>query len=641
MLVTIPLAPLLAAILTAIIGRRLGARAHWPCVIGLGIAFLAAIWLVVDGWTASRFVLTGFNWITAGDLEVSINLRSDAMTDIMLATVTFVSLLVAIYSSEYMRGDPGYARYFASVSLFVFSMCMLLLANDFLVLFIFWEAVGFCSYLLIGFWYDRLAASAAATKAFVVNRVGDLALLIGIFLTWTTFGTLDMSVVLSQSAIDHVLATGNAGQLRLLAICLLFLGGAAGKSAQFPLHVWLPDAMEGPTPVSALIHAATMVTAGVYLIARCTPLYMHAPEAQLLMAGMGAFTAILAALIALTQNDLKRVLAYSTVSQLGYMFLALGAAVVGPKVAMAAVTAAMFHLFTHAFFKALLFLGSGSVMHAMGGKIDMRGFGGLWRHMPITHVTFLCGSAALAGAPLLAGFWSKDEILAVLAAGTEGGPYATYFLALLGVGTVTAVLTAFYIFRAYFLTFWGPERFPRVAGDSIHESPRLMTVPLLILTAFALLAGLVFGPTGWFATYLERTPGMPPATPQEINWSVTLDGTIAALVGFGIAAVMYVVAQTLPERLGRASGPLHPLSYNRFYVDELLSWIVLTPLKGLAWLADALDRHVIDRIARFIGWSPTLIAYALRPVQGGRIPSYAFWMICGLMAFVITLSVVG
>ena len=631
----IPAAPLVAAILTAFGGRALRERSHLPCVCALAIAFAASLWLLVGGVGADGAVTTGYDWIRAGSFDVSIDLRIDAMTAVMLVTVTFVSLLVAIYSSGYMHGDPGYPRYFAEVALFVFSMCMLVLADNLLVIFVFWEAVGLCSYLLIGFWYGRPAAADAAKKAFVVNRVGDFALLIGLFLIWRTFGTLDLSTVLSREAIAAVAASAG-GETTLLTICLLLFAGAAGKSAQFPLHVWLPDAMEGPTPVSALIHAATMVTAGVYLVARCTPLFMEAPEAQLVVAGVGAFTALLAALIALTQTDLKRVLAYSTVSQLGYMLLALGSAVAGEEVATFAVTAAMFHLFTHAFFKALLFLGAGSVMHAMGGVIDMREFGGLRRLMPVTHLTFLVGSAALAGVPLLAGFWSKDEILAVVSEGSHSR-YGTFFLVLLAVATVTSALTAFYTFRAYFLTFWGDERIPHSADHHAHESPAVMTWPLIILAVFAALAGLVWGPTGLFAGYLARTPGLPAAEPHHIDWATMAYGTVAALIGLAIATLMYVASPGMAGRVGRAAGPFRTLSQNRFYLDEILNAILVAPLRGLGWLGDVLDRHVVDRIVDLFGAIPRGAGRGLRPVQDGLVPSYALVMAFGAAALVASI----
>ena len=362
---------------------------------------------------------------------------------------------------------------------------MLVLSSQLPELFVFWEGVGLCSYLLIGFWFQKPSAAAAAKKAFVVNRIGDFGFLTGIFLIWTTFRSLDFATVLGHPEQLAQLAAANPG--RITAICLLLLLGAMGKSAQFPLHVWLPDAMEGPTPVSALIHAATMVTAGVYVIARCTPLFVHSPTAQVIVSSVGGLTALIAALIALTQFDLKRVLAYSTVSQLGYMFMALGAGTAGAESATLATTAGMFHLYTHAFFKALLFLAAGSVMHSMGDVIDMRRFSGLRKALPITHWTFLCGAAALAGVPLLSGFWSKDEILAVLLHASHSGPHGKIYFVIYVAATFTAFLTAFYTFRAYFKTFWGEERFPEEAGHHPHDAPSAMAWPLRILAVCAVL----------------------------------------------------------------------------------------------------------------------------------------------------------
>ena len=430
----IPLAPLAAAVVTAALGPKwLGQRSHLPCWFGLAVAAVCSL-VLLQSIVPERFgdhsgtpvVAAGYEWISTGGMSVRVDLQADAMTAFMLAMVTSVSLLVAVFAAGYMHGDPGYPRFFAEVSLFVFSMCMLVLAGNFLLLFVFWEGVGLCSYLLIGFWYRRPSAAAAAKKAFVVNRIGDFGFLLGIFLIWTTFGSLDFADVLHnpQATGEYRRGATGPGHVDLLVV----VPRRGGKIAQFPLHVWLPDAMEGPTPVSALIHAATMVTAGVYVVARCTPLFVLAPTAHLVVSGIGATTALLAALIALTQFDLKRVLAYSTVSQLGYMFMALGAGAAGPEAATAATTAGMFHLFTHAFFKALLFLAAGSVMHAMGDVIDMRRFGGLRRALPITHWTFLCGAAALAGFPFLSGFWSKDDILAVLHGASEHAALRQLFL---------------------------------------------------------------------------------------------------------------------------------------------------------------------------------------------------------------------
>ncbi|MCX7699978.1 MAG: NADH-quinone oxidoreductase subunit L, partial [Gemmataceae bacterium] len=371
---------------------------------------------------------------------------------------------IAIFSKGYMHGEPGYARYFAVMSLFLFSMTGLVLADNFLVLYAFWEGVGLCSYLLIGFWFHKPAAAAAARKAFLVTRLGDAGMILGIMLLWAKFGhAFDFQTIFFN-------AGRNPDSPYLLAACLLLFCGAIGKSAQFPLHVWLPDAMEGPTPASALIHAATMVTAGVYLVARCTPLFILAPEAQLVVCVIGGVTALLAALIALTQTDLKRVLAYSTVSQLGFMFMGLGAGLRTEQIAVFAVSAAIFHLFTHAFFKALLFLGAGSVMHAMGHVIDMRRFSGLRRVMPITHVTFLCGAAALAGLIPFSGFWSKDQILESLEKAVKHAElYASVYHTLFALAIVTAGITAFYTFRAYFKTFWGETRVP-VEALHHHDS---------------------------------------------------------------------------------------------------------------------------------------------------------------------------
>jgi NADH-quinone oxidoreductase subunit L len=403
-----------------------------------------------------------------------------------------------------------------------------------------------------------------------------------------------------------------------------------GKSAQFPLHVWLPDAMEGPTPVSALIHAATMVTAGVYLVARCTPLFVLAVEVQLIMAGIGCFTALLAGLIALTQNDLKRVLAYSTVSQLGYMFLALGCAGIDSSAANLAITAAMFHLFTHAFFKAVLFLGAGSVMHAMGDVIDMREFGGLRRLLPVTHWTFLCGAAALAGIPLLSGFWSKDEILAAVAAGFHSEVYSNYARILFGAAAVTAILTGFYTFRAYYLTFWGPLRIPPQAGHHAHESPASMTQPLVVLAIASLLVGALVGPTGWYAKYLAMTPGLEGHAHHELNWGVMAASTAVALLGVALATWMYQNA-TRPEKAVNLFGPLASLSEHRFFLDEIYSALLVRPLEWLAQLCILVDRIVIDVLLDVLANIPGAIGYLIRPWQNGLVSRYVFGMSVGLV----------
>ncbi len=499
----IPCLPLLGAIIAALGARRLRSSAHVPVVAGIALAFLFSRGALFSAGPEAT-TLVG-RWLPISSLEVPIEFRVDGLTTMMLSMVTFVSSLVAIFAVGYMAGDPGYPRFFALIGLFVFSMTGLVLSNNYLLTYAFWEGVGVCSYLLIGYWHTRPAAATAAMKAFLVNRIGDFGFAIAIFWLWAVVPDHDLSYgnILNGSTLAALPEAAKLG------IPLLLFWAATAKSAQIPLYVWLPDAMEGPTPVSALIHAATMVTAGVYLIARSMPLIALAPGVQVLIAVTGCATALLSASIALTQNDLKRVMAYSTVSQLGYMFMGLGAGV--GDVAQLAVVAAMFHLFTHAFFKALLFLASGSVMHAMGDVIDMRRFGGLRHRLPVTHLTFAVGGLALAGIFPFAGFFSKDEILLALkSASHSAAGQGWVYLLIYWVAILTAFMTAFYTGRAYFMTFWGPEKLPSPddpealpkepgsghgghephgAGqdethghDHVgHESPPIMTFPLLIL----------------------------------------------------------------------------------------------------------------------------------------------------------------
>jgi NADH-quinone oxidoreductase subunit L len=631
----IPLAPLAAAVVTALFGPRgLRQRGHWPCWLGLAVATVCSLILfreiVPAGFSDhSPVIATGYSWINVGGIDVRLDLRADAMSAVMLAMVTFVSLLVAIFAAGYMHGDPGYPRFFAEVSLFVFSMCMLVLAGNFLQLFVFWEGVGLCSYLLIGFWYRKPSAAAAAVKAFVVNRVGDFGFLLGIFLIWTTFSSLDFADVFDPAKIAA------AGTSRVTLICLLLFLGAMGKSAQFPLHVWLPDAMEGPTPVSALIHAATMVTAGVYMVARCTPLFVAAPQAQLVVSGIGATTALVAALIAITQNDLKRVLAYSTVSQLGYMFMALGVGAAGGELATLGATAGMFHLFTHAFFKALLFLAAGSVMHAMGDVIDMRRFGGLRHALPITHWTFLCGAAALAGVPILSGFWSKDDILAVLSEASHGERHGGFFNLIFVVAVLTALVTAFYSFRAYFLTFWGEERFPEEAGHHPHEAPPVMAWPLRILAVFALFVGLAVGPTHLFSNYLHHATGLEPIEAHGLHINVMVLSAVIAVLGIGLAWIFYVRSPGLPKRVSTAMEPIYKSSLHKFYLDEIFWTLVVLPLRALAWLSDWVDRAIIDPLVDAVARVPRRVSAAALWMHNGRIATYALLMWMGLLLCVL------
>ena len=579
-----------------------------------------------------HYIAFGFEWLSVGSLEVPVELRVDAISAIMLAMVTGVSLLVALFGSGYMHHDAGYPRFFAAVSMFVFSMCMLVLSNSFVLLFVFWEMVGLCSYLLIGFWFAKPSAAAASKKAFVLNRIGDFGLIMAIFLIWTNFGAVDFITVLNSSARIAEVEAANPGVMQLICFCLFL--GAMGKSAQFPLQVWLPDAMEGPTPVSALIHAATMVTAGIYLVARCTPLFVMAPLVQLTVSGIGAATAAIAALIALTQTDLKRVLAYSTVSQLGFMFMALGCGAAGAEVVTPAVTAGMFHLFTHAYFKALLFLAAGSVMHAMGDVIDMQRFSGLRRALPITHWTFLVGAAALAGVPLLAGFWSKDEILAVLIQASGTGEYKLFFGIILVVACATATLTAFYTFRAYFMTFCGPERFPEEAGHHPHEATPIMAWPLRILAVCALLIGLAVGPTHLFGNYLHKTTGL---TPFEAHFhlDVMALSVVLATAGIGLAWMFYLAMPKVPAAIARAIYPLYATSRNKLFLDEIFYVLIVLPLKGLALLATIIDRRLIDGLIDGIGSLPARLSNLFKSTQAGPTTSYAGIMWAGAVAAVM------
>jgi proton-translocating NADH-quinone oxidoreductase chain L len=630
----IPALPLFASVLTGLFGPRvLRGTSHWPVILAVAgscVLSLMVLVAVAQASPGSATLATYYTWFQAGQVDVGFTLRADALTAVMLVTVTFIGTLIAIYSVGYMRGDPGYARYFAEISLFIFSMTGLVLADNFLLLYAFWEGVGLCSYLLIGFWFTKPSAADAARKAFLVTRLGDLGFLLGIILLWITFGhRLDYDSVFRLARDDTPL---------LPAICLLLFCGAVGKSAQFPLHVWLPDAMEGPSPVSALIHAATMVTAGVYMVARCMPLFAKAPEVLVVVASIGAFTALLAALIALTQNDLKRVLAYSTISQLGYMFLALGSGVTDQLVVFALI-AAIFHLFTHAFFKALLFLAAGSVMHAMGNVIDMRRFGGLRRLLPTTHWTFLCGALALAGFPLLSGFWSKDEILSVARnAADSASPYRGIYLLLFISAVLTAGLTAFYTFRAYCLTFWGEERVPHEAGHHAHESPPVMTIPLVILAVGAVGVGIVVEPfTHWFSGFLMRTPFVGEAAEAGFNWGVMALSSIVALAGIAVAWWMYV---RQPGSAGRLAGhiqALYQLSLNKFHLDELYDFFIVQPLAGFARFCRIIDLYVIDSLVDLVGHIPRLAGILFRPMQNGLVQFYALAMVLGLTVFLLAL----
>jgi NADH-quinone oxidoreductase subunit L len=652
----IPALPLAASITIAFFGPRLlRANSHWPCILACllscALSFLTLAAVIKETSTedsgphaagiiqdqpvgmlqANHSQKTYYTWFQAGTVDVGLAFRADPLTAIMLVTITFIGTLIAIFSVGYMHGDEGYPRFFAEIALFIFSMTGLVLADNFLLLYAFWEGVGLCSYLLIGFWFARPAAAAAARKAFLVTRLGDFGFLLGIFTLWAGFGhALDY---------DTVFARAHDNPSLLTVACLLLFCGAVGKSAQFPLHVWLPDAMEGPTPVSALIHAATMVTAGVYMVARCMPLFQQVPLVLVIVSGVGTFTALLAGLIALTQYDLKRVLAYSTVSQLGYMFLALGSANHEALVAFA-VTAAIFHLFTHAFFKALLFLASGSVMHAMGNVIDMRRFGGLRHRLETTHWTFLCGAMSLAGVPLLSGFWSKDDILsATLGAAQEGHPHAGWYALFFVVALVTAFLTAFYTFRAYFMTFWGKERIPPEAGHHAHESPPVMLWPLIILASGAVGAGIVVEPfTHWFSRFLGRLSFMPTPVDHPVNLALMAASGVVALAGIGLAWWIYAREPGLAGRLAAGFGGLYQLSLNKFHFDEVFEFFLVRPVVGFAKFCKIIDLHGVDSLVDLVAHVPRLIGGLFRPMQNGLVQFYALAMVLGLTVFLIALA---
>jgi NADH-quinone oxidoreductase subunit L len=646
LLILIPLLPLLGAILAAVFGgsKELRARAHLPVVLGAALSCACAITVVAHlasnpapiNYPKERAAEYQTHWFSVANqttrLTVDYGLSADHLTGIMLLAITFVGFWIVVFSIGYMKGSPGFARYFATVSLFLAAMNLLVLADNFILMFAGWEGVGLCSYLLVGYWHTKPSAADAARKAFLVTRLGDVGLVLGIFMLWMMTGKnwFTYEAMFSRAAQMHA-----EYPVMFPAACLLILCGAVGKSAQIPLYVWLPDAMEGPTPVSALIHAATMVTAGVYLLARCAPLFVLLPGVQLTVAVIGATTALLAAFIALTQNDLKRVLAYSTVSQIGFMFLAVGCG--GAALPTVAVTAALFHLFTHAFFKAVLFLASGSVMHSMHDVIDMRQFGGLRKVLPVTHWTFLAGALALAGVPLFSGFWSKDMVLeATLEAASHSARFGTVYAILFGVALVTALMTAFYTFRAYYRTFWGELRMPE--GAHPHE-PLVMTIPLVILGLGAVAVGFVAEPvTHWFSSFVTDSPTLLRISggrtgSHELNWLLIAGSSVAALVGVGLAYYLYQARPGAAERLADRAGGLYYLSRNKLYVDEIYNLVLVQPLTLLAGIGKLLETVVYD-LVRLVAAVPRYLGEAIRPLQNGLVQYYALAMALGVAVFV-------
>ncbi|MFQ5707781.1 MAG: NADH-quinone oxidoreductase subunit L [bacterium] len=625
----VPLFPLLGFLINGLLGARFSQKQIGligSTTVGLsflvsGAVFFAALNLPPHERTFSKEI---YSWISTGSFQVNISFLVDPLSLVMILVVTGVGFLIHIYSIGYMAGDRGFARYFAFLNLFTFSMLLLVLADNFLLMFVGWEGVGLCSYLLIGFWFEDDYNAYAGRKAFVVNRVGDFGFLLALFLIFQHFGTLQFGAVFAQAA------AGLAPAIATAMTLLLFVG-ATGKSAQIPLYIWLPDAMAGPTPVSALIHAATMVTAGVYMVARCHVLFLHSTTTMTVVAVVGAATAFLAATIALVNPDIKRVLAYSTISQLGYMFLACG---------VGAFAAGIFHLTTHAYFKALLFLSAGSVMHALNNETDMQKMGGLREKLPTTHAVFLIGALALAGVPILSGFFSKDEILWQAVSSHFGG--FGYWL----VGALVAGLTAFYIFRLIYLTFYGKSRVAEEVAQHIHESPKVMTIPLQILALLSVVGGFV-GIPHWFNkidTFLEPvfTRYVLSDSIEAAQAPVALEGTfmaisvLIAILGIGVAYLFYVKRPALPINLTAKFLNLYKFLYNKWYVDELYNAVIVRPLDVISevvlwrWFDVKIIDGLVNGVAKLLGkWSERL-----RRVETGVVQNYALSIAIGIVILV-------
>ena len=658
----IPLLPALGALIQLLWGRRLTNRAVSWISVGLpGVSFLWAVGcfaglLQQPGHTFSKVVYT---WLPAGpyhltagtlaQLTINVGFRLDPLAAVMMLVVTGVGFLIHFYSIGYMAHEGGYYRFFGYMNLFLFSMLVLVLADNFLMMFVGWEGVGLCSYLLIGFWFHRKSATDAGKKAFIVNRIGDAGFLLGVMLIAVTFGSLDFQQVTEMARSGRFVV----GDVVITAICLLLFLGATGKSAQIPLYIWLPDAMEGPTPVSALIHAATMVTAGVYMVARTNALFVLSPTALAVVAGVGAATAFWAASIGLVQNDIKRVLAYSTISQLGYMFLACGVGAFG---------AGIFHLMTHAFFKALLFLGAGSVIHALSGEQDMRKMGALRERIPTTYWTFLVATLAIAGLPPLAGFVSKDEILWQ----SFAGPYGHRLL--WAIGWITAGMTAFYMFRLLFLTFFGSSRVPPEVEHHVHESPETMLAPLRILAVLSIIGGFVGWPylllgSNRLERFLEPVFENPLALEARayshgFEFGLMALSVAVAVLGIYIAYQMYQKQPNLPGRVAAAAGAGYRLLLNKYYVDELYEALLVNRAKDLGNAAAAFDLAVVDGGVNGVGWTTRIAAelsrlwdlwvidglvnlmafgvkvcsYPVRVLQTGLVQNYALFIVLGVLA---------
>ncbi len=621
----IPLAPLAGFLLVALVNKRLR---NWlaaliACSSVLFSFILSIVLFFALGEEQPAITFTAFEWIAAGNFSVSFSFLIDPLSIIMMLIITGVGFLIHVYSTGYMHGDEGYNRFFAYLNLFIFFMLLLVMGSNYLLMFVGWEGVGLCSYLLIGFWFKNTEYNNAAKKAFIMNRIGDLALILGVILIFMHFGTLSYPEVFAQAGVM------TSGSGTLTAITILLFVGAMGKSAQIPLYTWLPDAMAGPTPVSALIHAATMVTAGIYLVARNNILYTLSPAALDLIVVTGVATALLAATIALAQNDIKKVLAYSTVSQLGLMFVALG---------LGAYTSGLFHMTTHAFFKALLFLGAGSVIHGMAGEQDIRKMGGLKKYLPVTFLTFLIGTLAISGIPPFAGFFSKDEILANAFAGNK---------LVWAVSLLASLLTAFYMFRLYFLTFAGTNRASEKVKEHIHESPSSMTVPLIVLAVLSVIGGFIGIPEALggghaLSSFLAPIFAASAALKDVHHLSHTTEYILIALVVsltlivIYIAYNRYVQKKKVPVSDDVARNGAHKLVYNKYYVDEIYDKIIVQPVFVLTKALDAVaERLIIDGLVNNAGKAVTWGGKTLRYLQTGNTGFYIFAMVVSIIIIVL------
>ena len=623
--------PLAGVLINTFLGRWLNRRLVASIAsLAVGASFVVALVAFVnmlglpaeleDGGNGRAQVYSLFSWIVAGDLAVEAAILVDQLSILMVLVVTGVSTLLHIYSAAYMKGEEYYKRYFTWLNLFVLMMLILVLGDNFLLMFVGWEGVGLCSYLLIGYWFEKKSAADAGKKAFIVNRVGDFGFTLGILLIFATFGSLTFQDVLPAAG---TILPGTA-----TAIALLLFLGATGKSAQIPLYVWLPDAMEGPTPVSALIHAATMVTAGVYMVARCYSIFEASPSALTWVIWIGVITAFFAATMAVVQQDFKRILAYSTISQLGYMFVGMGAG---------AYAAGMFHLTTHAFFKALLFLCAGSVMHALSGELDIFKMGGLRRKMPWTFAALLVGVLALSGVPFFAGFFSKDEILL---GAYKGGALFPWIL-----GTITAALTAFYAFRLLFVAFYGKPRMDKKTQRQIHESSPVMLVPMVILAALAVLGGYIGLPSflglgnaidEFLHPVFAASTHAPHAGDVTVDIVLLAVSVLAVAAGFVAAYWIYIRNWGLGARLTKSAQWLYDIVYNKYYVDEAYTEVIVKPLRMLAdTLTTTVEEQIIDGAVNGLARLTSLAGEGLRRVQTGHVRNYALAMFIGIVAVMV------